>query len=115
MIMSSHGEGHEKGEGLVKDPDRPRDDFGTLVLRLYVVGESPNSVRAMSNVQAMCRQYLPDKHTLEIIDILEEPLRPIKDGITATPTLVKLSPSPATRVIGDLSNTAAVLLALGLQ
>lgn len=99
----------------MKDPSGPADNPGTLVLRLYVVGESPNSLRAVSNAQAMCRQYLANKHTLEIVDILEEPLRPIKDGILATPTLVKLSPAPVSRVIGDLSDTAAVLLALGLK
>ncbi|MBY0522875.1 MAG: circadian clock KaiB family protein [Gemmataceae bacterium] len=93
----------------------PTEPNGLLVLRLYVAGDSPNSLRAEHNLRAICQERLAGLHSLEIIDVLEEPLRLLKDGITATPTLVKLSPLPVRRVIGDLSNTPAVLLALGLN
>ena len=33
----------------------------------------------------------------------------------ATPTLIKVSPAPVQKIIGDLSEEAKVLLALGLQ
>ena len=66
-----------------------------LLLRLYVAGESPNSLRAIANLQAMCREYLGSGCRLEIVDILEDPLRLFTDGVLVTPTLV--TPTAACR------------------
>jgi circadian clock protein KaiB len=49
------------------------------------------------------------------VDLLQEPLRALSEGILFTPTLVRLSPLPARKIVGDLSDTAGVLLALGLK
>ena len=86
-----------------------------LRLRLYVVGAAPNSRRAISNVRAICAEHFDSRHELEIIDLLEYPLRALADGIVVTPTLLKLAPVPVQRVIGNLSDTVQVLLALGAQ
>jgi circadian clock protein KaiB len=43
------------------------------------------------------------------------PKRALADGILMTPTLMKLSPLPARRVVGTLSQTEPVLQALGLK
>ena len=88
---------------------------GPLLLRLYVAGESPNSVRAIANLQAICRAYLAEGWRVEIVDILEEPLRLFADGVLLTPTLVKAAPPPAWQMVGDLNETAKVLLALGVK
>ena len=37
------------------------------------------------------------------------------DGILMTPTVVKLAPSPARRIVGTLSQTEPALQALGLK
>jgi circadian clock protein KaiB len=96
----------------IHEPEAPP---GSLLLRLYVAGESPNSLRATANLQAMCREYLGERCRLEIVDILEEPLRLFADGVLVTPTLVKASPPPAWKMVGDLNETAKVLLALGVK
>ena len=83
-----------------------------LRLRLYVVGNAPNSVRAISNVRAICGEHFIDAHDLEIVDMLASPRRAFEDGIIVTPTLLKLC-KPAGRLIGDLSDTKQVLIALG--
>ncbi|NLG51694.1 MAG: circadian clock protein KaiC [Chloroflexi bacterium] len=85
-----------------------------LVLRLYVTADAPNSIRARANLAALCREY-PLKCHLEVIDISQEPLRALKDNILATPTLVKLSPGPTRKVIGDLADASFVLSALGMD
>ncbi len=64
------------------------------------------------NARALCLAHYPAAHEIEIVDILKEPKRALSDGIIVSPTLLKLSPAPIARVIGDLSNTARVLLAL---
>jgi len=86
-----------------------------VTLRLYVAGKAPNSVKAIANLQAICRQYLKDEYRLEIVDVCEHPRRALDDGIVVTPTLAKVSPGPGANVIGNLSDTGSVLAALGLQ
>lgn len=83
-----------------------------LRLRLYVAGHAPNSVRAVANVRAICDEHFASGHQLEIVDLLEHPKRALADGIIVTPTLLKLLPLPVKRVIGSLSDTDQVLLAL---
>ncbi|HMJ57759.1 MAG TPA: circadian clock KaiB family protein [Gemmatimonadales bacterium] len=84
-----------------------------LQLRLYVAGNAPNSVRAIANARAICEEHFNGSHDLEIVDLLDHPVRGLADGIVVTPTLLKLMPLPVQRVIGNLSDTSQVLLALG--
>lgn len=87
----------------------------TLKLRLYVAGKSPNSVRALNNLQVICREWLEDDcWQLEVVDIFTDPARAVEDSILVTPTLLKLTP-PAIRIVGDLSRRETVLAALGLE
>ena len=95
-------------------PRRP-EEKGPFVFRLYVIDEGPSSVRAIANLSAICKNHLPDNHQIEIVDLLQDPRRVLSDNIQATPTLIKLSPAPVRKIIGDLSEEAKVLLALGLQ
>jgi circadian clock protein KaiB len=81
-------------------------------LRLYVSGNAPNSVRAIANAKAICATHFESRCDLEIIDLLAQPLRALADEIIVTPTLIKLLPLPVQRVVGNLSDTSQVLLAL---
>jgi circadian clock protein KaiB len=83
--------------------------------RLYVSGHSPNSVQAVANLNALCREHLPGRHEIEIVDVLIEPRRALSDAVLLTPTLVKLSPAPLRKIVGTLNQTQTVLHALGLS
>ena len=83
--------------------------------RLYIAGDTQNSAQARANLAAICRDHLPDRHEIEIVDVLKDPKRALVDGIFMTPTLVKLAPSPKQKIVGTLSQTEAVLQALGLE
>lgn len=83
--------------------------------RLYIAGDAPNSTLAVANLLALCRAYLPERHEIEIIDVLREPRLALANGILMTPTLVKLAPAPVRQIIGTLSQVEPVLLALGLE
>lgn len=85
-----------------------------LVMRLYVANSAPNSLQAVANLEAICKEYLKDAYKLEIIDVLEFPQRALADGVVVTPSLSKLSPSPVAQVIGNLSDKGSVLRALGI-
>ncbi len=83
-------------------------------IRLYIAGSAPNSVLALANLDAILRQHLDGMHKLEIVDVLEQPLRAMADGVLVTPSLNKLSPPPVANLVGNLSDTGKVLLALGI-
>jgi circadian clock protein KaiB len=83
-------------------------------LLLYVAGDAPNSARARANLNDFCRRVLQDRHALEVIDVLQDPQRALADGVYLTPMLVKLAPSPARRIVGNLSDLQRLLDALGL-
>lgn len=81
---------------------------------LYVAGDEQNSMQAIANLTALCQVHLPNRHQIEIIDVLRTPERALDDGIYLTPTLLKLSPRPVRQIIGTLSETQTVIQALGL-
>ena len=85
-----------------------------IMLRLYIVGQSPNSVRALNQIRSICHTHLRGRFDLEIVDIAKEPVRALADGMFVTPTLVKISPRPRAKIVGDLSQPEKVLLALGI-
>ena len=80
-----------------------------LALRLYVAGNAPNSLMAAANIKAICHAHFAAGYELEIVDLLRHPQRALADGIIVTPTLVKLSPLPVQRVVGNLNDTSQVL------
>ena len=86
----------------------------SLRLRLYVSGNAPNSVRAIANVRAICNKHFASRHDLQIVDMLEDPRSALADGIIVSPTLLKISPLPMLRVVGDLSDTKRVLETLAI-
>jgi len=86
-----------------------------VVMRLYISGNAPNSVQAIANLDAICKEYLKDGYKLEIVDVFEHPARALAEGVIVTPSLAKVSPSPAVKVVGNLSNKGNVLLALGIE
>jgi len=50
------------------------------VLRLYVADGAPNSVQAIANLEAICQQHCQENYQLEIVDVLDQPLRALADG-----------------------------------
>lgn len=88
---------------------------GKYVLRLYVTGMTPRSIRAVENVRAICEEHLQGRYDLEVIDIYQQPTLAEGEQIIATPTLIKELPLPLRKVIGDMSSTERVLLGLDLR
>ena len=85
------------------------------VLRLFVTGATPNSSRAISNLKDICETYLKGNYELEIIDVYQQPLIAAAEQIVALPLLIKKSPYPERKLIGDMSDTEKVLRGLGLS
>lgn len=85
------------------------------VLRLFVSGMSPRSLRAIENTRKLCAEHLAGRFTLEIIDIYQQPIFAKEGQIVAAPTLIKELPAPLRRIIGDLSQTDRILAGLDIR
>jgi len=86
-----------------------------LQLRLYVAGQTPKSLAAMSNLKRICADHLEGAYQLEVIDLIKSPQLAQGDQILAIPTLVRNLPVPIRKIIGDLSNVDRVLVGLDLR
>ena len=102
---------HKKADRSASDPAAAT----VVVMCLYIANNAPNSVRAVANLEAICEEHLKDNFRLEVVDVLEYPLRALADGIVVTPSLAKMSPSPAAKIVGNLSDKSSVLRALGIK
>ncbi len=87
----------------------------SVVMRLYIADNAPNSLLAVANLKDICQEFLKDNFSLEIIDVLVEPFRALADGIVVTPSLSILSRSPNGKIVGNLSDKSGVLRALGIR
>lgn len=85
------------------------------LFRLYIAGESFNSKLAFNNLSAICRDRLPGSYAIDVVDVFRDPKRALADGIFMTPTLLILSPPPVRKIVGTLSDTQIVMIALGLN
>ena len=116
---TTRGKGKSKPSGdtaaferLLKGASRaPR----RYVLKLFITGSSPRSVRAIANIRAMCEEYLSGRYDLEVVDIYQQPSEAKGEQIIAAPTLIRKFPKPTRRMVGDLSNRDKVLVGLDLR
>jgi len=88
---------------------------GALRIRLFIAGESPNSLAAQRNLQRVLKANPSLSAELEIVDVLKEPELGLRANVLVTPTLVKLTPPGERRIIGNLNDTGALVALLGVD
>lgn len=84
-------------------------------LTLYVTGTTARSAKAVTNIRALCDEFLKGRYELRVIDIYQQPDETIKAQIIAAPTLIKTLPTPLKRLIGDLSDRDKLMVGLDLH
>ena len=84
------------------------------VLRLFITGATPNSLRALTNIKDICENYLKDRYTLEIVDVYQQVEVAQTEQLIALPMLIRKQPLPEKRLIGDMSDTQKVLKGLDI-
>ena len=84
------------------------------VFRLYITGASPNSSRAVANLKLFFEKYLTNRYDLQIIDVYQQPHIAKTVDIIALPLLIKKSPLPERRLIGDMSDSEKLFKSLNL-
>jgi len=91
------------------------DDKQVFVLKLFVSGMTPSSIRAVQNIRKICQEHLKNRFELQVIDIYQQPDMAKEEQIVAVPTLVKKLPAPLQQFIGDLSDKEKILVGLNLS
>ena len=99
----------------IADIGRTAGDGGFFKLRLFVVGSSANSVKAVSNIRSICEQHLSGRYELEVVDLYQRPELAIEEQLLAAPTLVKELPPPIRKLVGDLSDRRKVMYSLNIE
>jgi len=88
-------------------------DSGKLIeLRLYIAGQTPKSLAAISNLKKICADHAKTQYHIEVIDLVKNPALARDHQIVAIPTLVRRLPVPIRKIIGDLSDTERVVVGL---
>jgi circadian clock protein KaiB len=105
--------GTKKSSAKKRPAQTSRSDY--FRLRLYIAGQTPNSVAAIANLKKICEDKLQGRYYIEVIDLLEKPQLAKGDQIIAIPTLVRRLPPPVKKIIGNLSKTERVIVGLDLQ
>lgn len=95
-----------------KNEENPGEEW---ILRLYVAGQTPNSLRAFDNLKKICEEHMECKYQIEVIDLLKNPQLAKDHQIVAVPTLIRKLPTPVKKIIGNLSDTEKVLVGLDLR
>jgi circadian clock protein KaiB len=88
---------------------------GQFKFILFVAGQEPNSVLARQNLQRLCQERLPGRHTIEVIDVFQDLDAALKYNILITPTLIKAAPEPPVTVFGNLSDSPKVITSLQIS
>jgi circadian clock protein KaiB len=94
-------------------PEESEDDV--WILRLYVAGQTQNSLTAFDNLKKICAEHLDCRYKIEVIDLIKNPQLAKDHQIIAVPTLIRKLPTPVKKIIGNLSNTEKVLVGLDLR
>lgn len=102
----------DEGSSIAEESNTVHDL--NYALRLFVTGASSVSVRAIANLHTILEKHLKGRYQLEIIDVHQQPLLVTNEDITAVPVLIRKSPLPVRKMVGDMSDERKVLRGLGL-
>ncbi len=87
-------------------------DVPHYVMTLFVTGASRLSLQAVSRVRDFCEEELAGHYDLEVVDLYRSPERAREAQVIAAPTLLRDTPTPVRRVIGDMSDRARLRAAI---
>lgn len=104
-----------KPKSAAKSKRNAKGTDETWKLKLYVAGQTPKSIEALTNLKVFCEEHLKGKYHIEVIDLIKNPQLAKGDQILAIPTLVRKLPEPIKKIIGNLSSTERVLVGLDLK
>lgn len=80
----------------------------TMMLHLYITGGTPHSEQALQRLRIALNGLTEHRYDLHVVDLRNEPMRALQDGIVAVPTLQISTGTFRSRLVGDLSEEAVL-------
>lgn len=91
---------------MTNSPEKKEFEFE---LKLFISGASRNSTRAINNLQRILDTHVAGRYNLQIIDLYQDESLAESEQIVAVPLLIRKSPLPEQRLIGDMSDEERVI------
>lgn len=79
------------------------------ILRLFISSDNLSAEKTLGSIHRILEQGLNRPYTLKVIDINKYPEQAEIHQVSATPTLVRVSPKPIRRIVGQLDDIQQVL------
>lgn len=105
---SDGGKWVSRDEG-VKEGVEQDSEMGGYVLHLFIKGHNAAIEQSLFNLYQFLDRALERPYTLKVIDVLKHPERAEAERISATPTLIRVWPTPVQRIVGALENPSQIL------
>lgn len=87
---------------------------GGRAFRVFVGGSSWRSQRVVQALHELCAAHGVTDYEVEVVDLVEHPLLAEQYGVLALPMVMRVSPAPPVRVVGDLRDATTAADVLGL-
>ena len=102
---------HNLVDRLDPQPDGRSSEVPTegYALRLFISSENPRAEQTLNHVHQLLEEALASPYSLKIIDIVKHPEQALSHLVTVTPTLIRISPKPVKRIVGQLDDTQRLL------
>ena len=97
-----------RGQNLISETTNTDTNNG-YVLRLFIRGDRSDIEDTLSSIHQLLETGLNSPYSLKVIDIIKHPQQAANHQITATPTLLRVSPQPTRRIVGQLDDIQRVL------
>jgi circadian clock protein KaiB len=92
------------GSPKIKSPAQEAEGPVMYRFALYIIGSNASGQHARQNLESICREYLTDNYSIEIVDLESSTGAVPDEQVLAIPMVVRKAPLPEVRIIGDLSN-----------
>jgi circadian clock protein KaiB len=80
---------------------------------LFVAGDTPRNEQVVRELERVCRECVGDRFRLRVVDVHQQPAAAAQARILVAPTLIRETPVPEQRIIGDLTDHIQLKQQLG--
>ncbi len=84
------------------------------LLKVYISNLTPKTLEKIGLFKEMLTAELGSGYHLELVELLKDPASALNDDILVTPTVIRCSPEPTKKIVGNFLDKKQVMFALGL-
>ena len=87
----------------------PNSEAEGYILHLYISSNNHSAEQTLNSIHQLLEEGMTSPYTLKIIDITKNPEQAVAHQILTTPTLIRISPKPTRRIVGQLHDIERIL------